>query len=102
MDLKKPLSLAAALGFAASLTFAQAFAQEETGIGEQPDVQEELGQIEWQQLDQDGDGRVSKEEFMQHGSEQTFDQADQDGDGVLTEEEFRAAQEEQQQQQQPQ
>lgn len=101
MIYKKPASLALALGFAASLACAPVLAQEES---QQLPVEERgLEQIEnFEQIDQNGDGQVTKEEFMEQGSEEAFQQADQNGDGVLTPEEFQSAKEEDQQQKQQQ
>lgn len=44
----------------------------------------------FQKLDEDGDGKVSQEEF-QNRAEEKFDKMDGDGDGSITEEEWREA-----------
>lgn len=45
------------------------------------------GKNKIEMMDADGDGAVSKEEFMSH-KEQRFMKKDENGDGVLTEEEM--------------
>ena len=46
------------------------------------------GKDKMKMMDTDGDGAVSKEEFMSH-KEQHFLMKDSDGDGVLTEDEMK-------------
>ena len=46
------------------------------------------GKNKMKMMDTDGDGAVSKEEFMSH-KEQRFMQKDENGDGVLTEDEMK-------------
>ncbi len=91
MSVKKPVSLAVALGFVASLACAPVLAQEEgqqLPEGEQPKALEE---IEFGEIDQDGDGKVTRDEYVVHGSAEDFQAADTDGDGMLTQEEFDSA-----------
>ena len=46
------------------------------------------GKNKMEMMDTDGDGAVSKEEFMNH-KEQRFMKKDENGDGVLTEDEMK-------------
>ena len=46
------------------------------------------GKNKMEMMDTDGDGAVSKEEFMSH-KEQRFMKKDENGDGVLTEDEMK-------------
>ncbi|MEM7401748.1 MAG: hypothetical protein AAF304_07350 [Pseudomonadota bacterium] len=46
------------------------------------------GKNKMKMMDTDGDGAVSKEEFMSH-KEQRFMKKDENGDGVLTEDEMK-------------
>jgi len=54
-------------------------------------TEDDVHKAEFEQMDRDGDGSVSKEEYMLYTSVDDFRAADRDGDSILTWEEYKAA-----------
>jgi Ca2+-binding EF-hand superfamily protein len=54
-------------------------------------TEDEVHKAEFKHMDRDGDGSVSKEEYMLYTSIDEFQAADRDGDNVLTLTEYKAA-----------
>lgn len=71
-----------------TLVFAMAFIISAFGISQVSAGHHGGGKNKMEMMDADGDGSVSKDEFMNHKAER-FSKKDANGDGVLTEDEMK-------------